>query len=72
MKIDKNTWYQTVRKIKSDFSDGSLPYIDWINFATLTNEGKKLFAFSKMGMKHTDILMLKGSETNEKGRKEKN
>ena len=40
--IDKNICYQTLREIKSDFSDCSLPYnVDLINFATLTNEELK-------------------------------
>ena len=40
--VDKNICYQTVRKIKSEFSDSSLPYnVDLVNFATLTNEDLK-------------------------------
>ena len=40
--VDNNTNYQTLRKIKNDFSESSLPYnIDLINFATLTNEDLK-------------------------------
>ena len=40
--VDKNTRYLTLRKIKSDFSDSSLPYnVDLVNFTTLTNEELK-------------------------------
>jgi len=40
--IDKDTRYQTLRNIKNDFSDSSLPYnVDLINFSTLTNEDLK-------------------------------
>jgi len=35
-------WYKTLRKIKNDFSDSSLPYnVDVINFESLTNEDLK-------------------------------
>ena len=40
--IDENIWHQTLRKIKNDFSDSSLPYnVDLVNFSTLTNEDLK-------------------------------
>ncbi|MDR0543309.1 MAG: hypothetical protein LBH19_14005 [Dysgonamonadaceae bacterium] len=40
--IDKDIPLQIIRKIKSDFSDSSLPYyVDLVNFATLTNSGLK-------------------------------
>ena len=40
--VNKNIQYQTLRKIKSDFSDSSLPYnVDLVNFVTLTNEDLK-------------------------------
>ncbi|GHT77173.1 DNA polymerase [Bacteroidia bacterium] len=36
--VDKNIPYRTLRKIKSDISDSSLPYnVDLVNFSTLTN-----------------------------------
>jgi len=40
--IDNNVWYKTLREIKNDFSESSLPYnVDLVNFATLTNEDLK-------------------------------
>ncbi len=40
--IDKDVWYRTMRMIKNDFSESSLPYnVDLVNFATLTNEDLK-------------------------------
>jgi predicted nucleotidyltransferase len=40
--VDENIDYQTIRKIKSDFSDSSLPYnVDLVNFSSLTNSSLK-------------------------------
>ena len=40
--MDENIQYQTLRDIKSDMSDSSLPYhVDLINFPTLTNQALK-------------------------------
>ena len=54
--MDENINYQTLRNIKSDMSDTSLPYnVDLINFSTITNQelkehilrvGKPLFPIS--------------------------
>jgi predicted nucleotidyltransferase len=40
--VDENINYQTLRNIKNDFSDSSLPYyVDLVNFATLSNRELK-------------------------------
>ncbi|MDR0733005.1 MAG: nucleotidyltransferase domain-containing protein [Dysgonamonadaceae bacterium] len=40
--VDGNIDYKTIRKIKSEFSESSLPYcVDLVNFSSLTNPNLK-------------------------------